>query len=450
MKTKKIFPAKTISYGLFIIAALLPITFFAFPKIINENDNCFFILFGTFSACISLGILFLFIISSQDKIKKYLKIIRLIPVALILLSAYSKSESLQGSKLELTFAIFFYLLAFAPLDLKFQITKWKPLANEWNDVVWFCVLQFVGINLLGFGLLGEYLKIPLNSYCIIAGAIFAIISKIGWNNKLKTEIFLRKAAESLLSEKNKEITDSIVYAKRLQEAILPPKEYISQKIPNHFVLFIPKDIVAGDFYWAEEMNDQFFIAAADSTGHGVPGALVSIVCSNALNRALHEFKIMETGKLLDKTRELVVETFEKSNTEVKDGMDISLLSIDRKNKKIFWSGANNPLWFFKNNEFSEIKADKQSIGKSETIRPFTTHEIPYIEGNSFYLFTDGFSDQFGGPKGKKFKYAPFSNLLKNLQTHSPDTQCEKLKFAFLNWKGPLEQVDDVCVIGIKI
>ncbi len=170
----------------------------------------------------------------------------------------------------------------------------------------------------------------------------------------------------LIEHKQKEITDSINYAQRLQQAILPPIEFIIKNSPNSFVLYIPKDIVAGDFYWAEKVDDLFFIAAADSTGHGVPGAMVSVVCSNALNRTIKEFKLTDAGKILDKTRDLVIETFEKSASEVKDGMDISLLCIDYKNKNIFWSGANNPLWYIKDNELIEKKQTNSPLEKRNT------------------------------------------------------------------------------------
>jgi ligand-binding sensor domain-containing protein/serine phosphatase RsbU (regulator of sigma subunit) len=259
-----------------------------------------------------------------------------------------------------------------------------------------------------------------------------------------------KEEKHLVEEKQKEIIESITYAKRLQDAILPPTDFINKHLLHNFILYKPKDIVAGDFYWAEAIGDLFFIAAADSTGHGVPGAMVSVVCSNALNRTVKEFHLTETGEILDKTRELVLETFEKSTSEVKDGMDISLLCIDYKNKKIFWSGANNPLWYIVNDEMKDIKADKQPIGKTDYPKPFTTHHINFTEDSIFYLFTDGYADQFGGDKGKKFKYQQFSEVL--LQNHklSLQKQSELLNMAFDNWKGDLEQVDDVCVIGIKI
>ncbi|MDE2026878.1 MAG: SpoIIE family protein phosphatase, partial [Patescibacteria group bacterium] len=232
--------------------------------------------------------------------------------------------------------------------------------------------------------------------------------------------------KAIVEEKNKDILDSITYAKRLQDAILPPLSIVRKYFPESFVLYKPKDIVAGDFYWMEKEGDTILIAACDCTGHGVPGAMVSVVCSNALNRALKEFNIKDTGKLLDKVRELVLETFEKSGGEVKDGMDCSFCAINTKTKEVEWSGAYNPLWYITASpnpseggayELVEITADKQPIGKTDNPKPFTTHTITISpqsggqRGASIYLFTDGYADQFGGPKGKKFKYKQLQELL---------------------------------------
>lgn len=281
--------------------------------------------------------------------------------------------------------------------------------------------------------------------------LITIVVMVYNNNRNKTKnLKIISSKNHEIAIKNQEIIESITYAKRLQEAILPPKVFLDIHVPNNFILYKPKDIVAGDFYWAENINNLFFVAAADSTGHGVPGAMVSVVCSNALNRSVKEFNLTETGKILDKTRELVLETFEKSTSEVKDGMDISLLCIDYKNKNIFWSGANNPLWYLMDNKLIEIKADKQPIGKTDYPKPFTTHNITYVENSTFYLFTDGFADQFGGEKGKKFKYKQFSELLVTNNNLSLATQSVNINKAFEDWKGDLEQVDDVCIIGIKI
>ncbi len=279
---------------------------------------------------------------------------------------------------------------------------------------------------------------------LFAGFIYKSLQKTKYANTIIAQ------QKHIVEEKQKEIIESITYAKRLQEAILPPQEFIDKHIPNNFILYKPKDLVAGDFYWAEKINDLFFIAAADSTGHGVPGAMVSVVCSNALNRTIKEFNQTETGKILDKTRELVLETFEKSTSEVKDGMDISLLCINSKNRSIFWSGANNPLWYIQDNVLKEIKADKQPIGKTEYPKPFTSHQIEYKENTKFYLFTDGFADQFGGPNGKKFKYKKFSDLLLKHSNLLQNEQSLIIEKAFTEWKGDLEQIDDVCIIGIKI
>lgn len=286
---------------------------------------------------------------------------------------------------------------------------------------------------------------------LLVGVVFRSLQQ----NKKKNKIIVAQKKEvehqkELVEEKNKEITDSITYAKRLQDAILPPIRLVQNYFPNSFILYKPKDIIAGDFYWMEKLDDTLFFAAADSTGHGVPGAMVSVVCSNALNRAVKEFKLKEPGRILDKTRELVLETFEKSEGDVKDGMDISLISINQVTKTILWSGANNPIWYINNNQFHEIKATKQPIGKTEYPQPFITHQIDFIEGTSFYLITDGFADQFGGPKGKKFKYKNLQELLLQFYNTELIEQGKLLDQEFEKWRGQLDQIDDVTIIGFKI
>ena len=283
------------------------------------------------------------------------------------------------------------------------------------------------------------------------------------NLKYQHEIVEQK---KMVEEKNHEITDSINYAKRIQEAILPPNAFIEEHLPQSFILYKPKDIVAGDFYWMEviEQNNSklILIAAADCTGHGVPGALVSVVCSNALNRAVNEFSLHTPGEILTKTRELVLETFAKSESDVKDGMDISLLAIQYHTEeltKVIWSGANNPLWYTSTSgassasatdvELKEIKAHKQAIGKTENPSPFPNHELNLKRGEAVYLITDGFADQFGGEKGKKFKYKSLSDLLVRTQNLSMSQQKNELEKTFTSWKGSLEQVDDVTIIGIR-
>jgi tetratricopeptide (TPR) repeat protein len=279
--------------------------------------------------------------------------------------------------------------------------------------------------------------------------------------------------KTVVEEKNKEILDSIHYAKRLQEAILPPMRLVKEWLPNSFILYKPKDIVAGDFYWMETVNNTIYFAAADCTGHGVPGAMVSVVCSNALTKALVEENIQDPGKILDRTRELVVERFDKSDEEVKDGMDIAICSL--QGNTLMYAGANNPLWIVtkeserhaelieadaKGSTFRltqddplviiETKATKQPIGKVDNPQPFQTHTFELQSNDTFYIFSDGYVDQFGGGKGKKFKAKALRELLLSIQSEPMEKQRKLINEAFEQWRGDLEQVDDVCVIGVKV
>ncbi|MBA3663440.1 MAG: tetratricopeptide repeat protein [Bacteroidetes bacterium] len=274
------------------------------------------------------------------------------------------------------------------------------------------------------------------------------------NTLLEEKNILIEQQKELVEEKQKEILDSIHYAKRIQSAILASEEDIKQHFENSFLFYKPKDIVAGDFYFYEATATHAFYAAADCTGHGVPGALVSVVCSNALTRCVNEFRLADPGKILDKARELVLDTLKKSGENVKDGMDISLLAKDLSKNKYSWAGANNPLWYIKGIEdarrLEEIVANKQPIGLTENPLPFKTHELAVSPGDIVFLFTDGYADQFGGPKGKKFKYKQLEELLIKNAGHPLISQKENLSQAFDDWKGELEQVDDVCIIGILI
>ncbi len=275
------------------------------------------------------------------------------------------------------------------------------------------------------------------------------------NNELRNIIIIdsditeRKIAELLLSQKNKEITDSITYAKRIQEAILPSDRSVKNMLPESFIIYKPKDIVAGDFYWIEKVDDLIVFAAADCTGHGVPGAMVSVVCNNALNRSLREFELKEPDKILNKTRELVIQQFEKSSDEVKDGMDISLCVLNNNTNQLQWAGANSPLWIIRNGELTEYKPNKQPIGKYPENKPFTNHLITLHKGDCIYIFTDGYLDQFGGVKGKKFKALKMRKLLLSIQDKNMNEQLSIINSTFDEWKGNKEQVDDVCVIGVS-
>jgi len=266
----------------------------------------------------------------------------------------------------------------------------------------------------------------------------------------KKEVEFQKA---IVDEKNTEIVDSINYAKTLQNAILPPKEALSDSFPKHFLLYQPKDIVAGDFYWMVNTAEYTFVAVADCTGHGVPGAMVSVVCSNALNRAVNEFQLKECGEILDKVTDLVIQRFSQSNEEVRDGMDICLLRFPSVNKsKVQYSGANNSLWIIRkdSSEVEVIKADKQPIGLYGARKPFNNQEVKFASGDRLYMASDGYSDQFGGDKGKKMKASSFKSYLIEIQQESIESQQILLLNNLRAWMGEIEQIDDVCVMGIEI
>jgi len=270
---------------------------------------------------------------------------------------------------------------------------------------------------------------------------------------------------ALVENKNREIMDSINYARRIQVAILPSHEYILDRLPKHFVIYEPKDIVAGDFYWLvttladrkepSEIIDEAnhtWLAVADCTGHGVPGALMSVVCHNALNRSLREFEMKNTADLLDKTREIIVEDLSKNDLQVNDGMDISLCRINHQAKQIEWSGANSSLLIFRfaTNELEVVKGNKQPIGVYEELMHFTAQSIQLNSGDRVYLFTDGFADQFGGPLGKKLMSKRMKEWILKTSQLSLHEQRSHLMHEFNAWKGDQEQVDDVCLIGFEV
>jgi len=273
----------------------------------------------------------------------------------------------------------------------------------------------------------------------------------------------------VIEEAHTEIKDSIQYAKRIQSAILPPSKLFKTYLPNSFVLYQPKDVVAGDFYWLEKRDDKVLFAAADCTGHGVPGAMVSVVCNNALNRSVREYGETDPAKILDQTRDIVIEEFEKSDEDVKDGMDIALCTL--KDMRLEYAGAHNPLWIIRKGEiteselgsperakvhkfdehyFAEIKADKQPIGKYDQPTSYTMHAISLKTGDRIYIFSDGLADQFGGELGKKLKTINVKRFLISIQNHNMEDQATLLEKHFKEWKGDLQQVDDVCFIGVEV
>ena len=288
----------------------------------------------------------------------------------------------------------------------------------------------------------------------VVGAVFAavIIYLFSRYNRSVNEsyekIILRNNEEISLMYKS--LTDSINYALRIQTAILPSNKIIKQSLENSFILYKPKDIVAGDFYWMENVDDLVLFAACDCTGHGVPGAMVSVVCFNALNNAVREFGLKQPAAILDKAAEIVIENFSKSEDDIQDGMDISIAALNTKTMTLEWAGANNSLLLIENGQLQEIKADKQCIGHNDLLKPFTNHQFKLHPNTSIYLFTDGFADQFGGQHEKKLTKNRFRELLLSIQNIPICEQAKELDDFIMNYKGDVEQTDDILVMGVRV
>ena len=266
----------------------------------------------------------------------------------------------------------------------------------------------------------------------------------------RTKELVIKNAE--ITVKNREITENVNYAKRIQAAILPDLSTIYKSLPKSFVLYQPKDIVSGDFYSFFPENDSCIIVAADCTGHGVTGAFLSVVGNSLLKQIINEKKIDDPGIILDSLNEEIINTLNQRNSDSTDGMDVSICSIDIKNKKLKFAGANRPLWLIRKNELIIFSPNKFPVGGLQIIHEenFKTHAIDLRKNDTLYIFSDGYADQFGGDDGKKLMTKKFKEILLSIQHQNLIDQKDHLINVFEKWKGKREQVDDVLVIGIRI
>jgi serine phosphatase RsbU (regulator of sigma subunit) len=299
---------------------------------------------------------------------------------------------------------------------------------------------------MGFGL-GSLAFIV--AIMVLAG----LISTRRKNQKLAESKAQIEKINSDLEVKNQAITDSIQYASRIQSAVLPPINFLTEWGIDNFILFKPKDIVSGDFYWGKMKDERIIVAAADCTGHGVPGAFMSMLGHAFLDEIVNTTVVKDAAGILNLLRDEIINTLKQRGMvgESRDGMDISLCIIDRKKGKLDFAGANNPLYLIRDGKLKKIQADRMPIGiHVTTLSPFTNNTVEIKNGDHIYIFSDGFADQFGGPKGKKYMYKPFQDLL--LRNHGSPlaSQKEIIEDAFNKWKGEREQVDDVLVIGMKL
>ena len=292
---------------------------------------------------------------------------------------------------------------------------------------------------------------------LVVGLLFVVVFLYLINSRLKIirdqKVIIEQQHE-LLNQSHKDITDSINYAKKIQDALMTSSVYMKDILNNSFVFFKPKDVVSGDFYWVHKtLNNIIYFTVADCTGHGVPGAFMSMIGNSLLNEVIIEDKVEEPAKILDKLRELLIKSLKQQGgeAEAKEGMDIALCKLDLRTNIVEYAGAFNPLFHIRDGKLTEYKPDSQPIGvySGEGV-PFTNHKIKLKPNDMIYISSDGYPDQFGGPKGKKFLKRRFVELLLKISDKSINEQEKTLKNNFANWKGEEDQIDDVCVMGVRV
>lgn len=284
---------------------------------------------------------------------------------------------------------------------------------------------------------------------VLLSLVYAFIK----NKKLYSIISSQKREvdqkNELISEALKDIDDSLTYSKFIQNALMPSNGKFDC-FKDFFIFFKPKEKVSGDFYWLHQEGREVYFCVADCTGHGVPGALMSVVGANALNSCVKEQKMKEPKLILDKMSALVEQTLDSDERSMKDGMDICFCKLNLDTNELTYAGANNPLYILNTSGLQILRPNKQPIGKYEHRTPFDQEQITLMKGDCLYLFSDGYADQFGGPNGKKFMYKKLRNLLENVGDLKMSEQHNTLETQFNNWKGNVEQVDDVCIIGVRL
>lgn len=283
------------------------------------------------------------------------------------------------------------------------------------------------------------LTILLLSLIIISTLSILAIRMMRQKNKVLLE----------LAEKNKSIINNVNYARNIQDALLPDISLLSSFSQDNFLWYQPKEIVSGDFHWIEEIEDKAYFAVADCTGHGVPGAFLSVMCINALTKAVKELKVKQPALVLDETVNILAEYFEKSNNLLKEGMDVALCCYNKKTELLEYSGANNALYHVSNGKLTVIKPDKQPIGRHFQRKKYTNHTVPISKGDCIYMFTDGVIDQFGGPDDKKFGSRRFQQILLKNRALNLSEQKEELVSEFTIWMDEQEQLDDICMLALK-
>jgi serine phosphatase RsbU (regulator of sigma subunit) len=298
-------------------------------------------------------------------------------------------------------------------------------------------------------------------YGLAVVVVIILILRLQTRLLVRTRKLLREKEQALdlvdkqraeLEIKDRDLTDSLIYAQRIQEALLPSQAYFSRHFNDSFILFKPKDIVSGDFYWIGEKGEKIFVVAADCTGHGVPGALMSVIGHEVIEKTINDIGIENPSEILGVLNRALEKTFSREKnigTIIRDGMDVGICVIEMKSRKMQFAGAFFPLYLIRKNSLTEIRGDKIIIGMNPEGIPYNNHDIDLLEDDVFYLFSDGYVDQFGGDENKKFMYRRFRYLLLNIHSYPFNDQKAVLDENIKNWMGRNQQVDDMLVIGFK-
>ncbi|MDF1550146.1 MAG: SpoIIE family protein phosphatase [Bacteroidales bacterium] len=470
-----------------LIALFFIISTFIYQKYLLSD----FVIIILLIACIILygtGFGIVWFKSNIEQRKRVANIVLIHAMILLPISFLLKMQHMPYSGILLIIAIFLLSFLYAPLNFIFKYKKWKHYTRSKKDAFLLSLFDFLGIVIVLFAILFKLQHWPAAGALIITGTIMVALSIFAWNQKFKREIVYRKLAEDrvnesleeiknqkaeieekneelkqqneeittqrdMLSEHNKAINESILYAKRIQTAVLPQQSYVDEILPENFILFKPRDVVSGDFYWVKQINNYIVIAAADCTGHGVPGAIMSMLGMSFINEIVQKREITQTNYALNELRKHIKHALRQTGKkgEADDGMDMALCALDLKTKKLQYAGAYNPLYLIQDGELIEIKADRMPIGFYPNEKPsFTNHEIQLKDGDIFYLFSDGYIDQFGGKHGFKFKTVNFQKLLLKNHQKPMIIQKELLEQELSTWMKGYDQTDDILVMGVRV
>jgi serine phosphatase RsbU (regulator of sigma subunit) len=440
------------------------------------------------------GIPLLFWTQSHEKREKVIFVLNCIWISLLIIAGLLKYFQLPASGILITVVCLILTLSSSPLIFLNKYERWKYYARAPKRAMALSLTDLYGKTGLIVGFLFKIMHWPGANDILIFGGVLFILSYLIWSREFQKEVVLRKEAENKLNESLQEITRqkveieekneelnqlveevtaqkeeievqrdianeqkaeiiaSITYAKRIQEAVLPANEYINEILPEHFILFKPQNIVSGDFYWIKQIKNFIVVAAADCTGHGVPGAFMSMLGMSFLTEIVTARTLDSSGEILNKLRQKIKNSLKQAGKEKeqKDGMDMAFYIINTESLELQFSGAYNPLYIIRDNEILTLGADRQPLAIHIIEKEFTTHKLQLEKGDCLYSFSDGFVDQFGGENNSKFMTKNFKKMLLSINQKPMHEQRQILDNEFVKWQGNHQQIDDVLVIGVRI